>query len=335
MRSDQAMYPMKKTFVLFILLLLYGLLQAQSPAATIDPLQVQKLIRFCDSSKADEIMLLHRDKVVLNWRNPHCDSLYMGTASMIKSWTGLVLGILIDRKLIKSVEDKVCTYLPEWKEGCTKNVTIQHLVSMSAGLNRKGARGVLSKTSMNKYVLGLTLDTLPDVRFNYSNESVQLLGLVIEKVSKKPLDRVFADLLFKPLGMDSTRMSRDSAGNALAFGGGITTLQDAAQVGLLMHNMGQYRGRQIVSEQWVKASITPSKRAPYYGYLWWLDNTSKHKNYAATGDLGQMTIVFPELDLIFLRRQNCDLSPASLSMRWMGPQFLELIANTLSPNNKP
>ncbi|MBK9488065.1 MAG: serine hydrolase [Haliscomenobacter sp.] len=120
---------------------------------------------------------------------------------------------------------------------------------------------------MNQYVLGLNLDTLPDVRFNYSNESVQLLGLIIEKVSKKPLDRVFTDLLFKPLCMDSTRMSRDSEGNVSAFGGGITTLQDAAQVGLLMRNMGQYQGRQIVSEQWVKASITPSKRAPYYGYL--------------------------------------------------------------------
>lgn len=294
------------------------------------PQQLQALIAFSDSSKADEILLLHQGKPILTWRNPHCDSLYMGTASMIKSWTGLLAGILVDQGRL-SVEDQVCQYLPEWKDGCTKNVRIEHLLTMSAGLNRKGAQGVLSQTDMNQYVLGLKLDTVPDLRFSYSNESVQLLGLIIERIYKKSLDQAFSELLFKPLGMDSTRLSRDNTGNVVAYGGGITTLQDAAQIGLLMSNAGQHQGRQIVSAAWVKASVSPSRLAPYYGYLWWLDNASTHKNYAATGDLGQMTIVFPELNLIFLRRQNCDLSPASLSMRWMGPKFLALLASTVVP----
>lgn len=295
-----------------------------------NPQQLRALIAFSDSSKADEILLLHQGKPILGWRNPHCDSLYMGTASMIKSWTGLLIGILIDQGRL-NVEDKVCQYLPEWKDGCTKNVRIEHLLTMTAGLNRKGAQGVLSQVNMNQYVLGLRLDTVPDLRFNYSNESVQLLGIIAERVYKKPLDQVFNELLFKPLDMDSTWLSRDKSGQVIAYGGGITTLQDAAQIGLLMSKHGQYKGRQIVSATWVKASVTASRLAPYYGYLWWLDNASAHKNYAATGDLGQMTIVFPELDLIFVRRQNCDLSPASLSMRWMGPKFLALLASTVAP----
>lgn len=295
-----------------------------------NPQQLQALIAFSDSSKADQILLLHEGKPILTWRNPQCDSLYMGTASMIKSWTGLLAGILIDQGRLR-VEDRVCQYLPEWKDGCTKNVRIEHLLTMTAGLNRKGARGVLSQADMNQYVLGLKLDTVPDLRFSYSNESVQLLGIVIERIYKKPLDQAFNNLLFRPLGMDSTRLTHDGAGNVVAYGGGITTLQDAAQIGLLMSNAGQYQGRQIVSAAWVKASITPSRMAPYYGYLWWLDNASTYKNYAATGDLGQMTIVFPELDLIFLRRQNCDVSPASVSMRWMGPRFLALLASTVAP----
>jgi hypothetical protein len=72
---------------------------------------------------------------------------------------------------------------------------------------------------------------------------------------------------------------------------------------------------------------------PYYGYLWWLDNQSANINYAATGDLGQMTIVFPDLGLVFVRRQNCDLSSESVAMRWMGPDFLKLVASTVKKKN--
>lgn len=294
-----------------------------------DALQVQKLIAFCDSTKADEILVLHAGKPVCHWKNPHCDSVYMGTASMVKSWTGLAVGCLIDRGLIKSVDDRVCQYLPEWGPGCEQDVRIRHLLTMSAGLNRRGPRGILSKSDMNAYALQLKLDTFPDVRFSYSNESAQLLGILIEKVAKKPVDKCFREWLFAPLGMDSTTLSRDSAGNLLTYGGCITTLQDAAQIGLLMLQKGQYKGRQVVSEQWIDASVTPSKLAPYYGYLWWLDNQSEHKNFAATGDLGQMTIVFPALDLVFVRRQNCDLSSNSIAMRWMGPDFLKLVASVV------
>jgi len=48
--------------------------------------------------------------------------------------------------------------------------------------------------------------------------------------------------------------------------------------------------------------------------------------YAATGFSGQMTIVFPELDLIFLRRQSCN-KDISGNMTWMGPEFSTLITS--------
>ena len=305
-------------------------LPCSAQQSRIDADKLQRLIHCCDSTKADEILLIHRGKAVAHWKNEACDSVYMGTASMLKSWTGLVVGSLINRGLIGSVDDPVCRYLPGWQEGCKKQVTIRHLLTMSGGLNRRGARGVLSKSDMNAYVLGLAPDTLPGLRFSYSNESAQLLGMVIEKVMQKDAGQCFRELLFEPLGMDSTTLSRDSAGNFITYGGCKTTLEDASRVGLMMLGKGLYQGRRVVSEKWVEASVTPSPRAAYYGYLWWLDNNNPdYRNYAATGDLGQMTIVFPDLDLVFVRRQNCDLSPESVQMRWMGPWFLKLIADVV------
>lgn len=303
---------------------------------------LNKLLTFCDSTKADEILIVHKEEIVIHWHRTdfsklqvdttlaRCGNPYMPTASMVKSWVGLLIGILIDKGLINSIDDYVCKYLPEWQIGCQNNITVKHLLTMTGGFKRLGARGVLSQSNMNKFVLTLKPDTLPDIRFSYSNESVQLLGILIERVTKLKGDEAFNKYILEPLEMDSTSFSKDSVGNIIFYGGCTTTVRSAYKVGQLMLNKGKWKGKQIISEHWVKESTTSSKLAPYYGYLWWIDRNSIHWNYAAIGDLGRMTIVFPELDLVFIRNQSCDLSPSSLNMSWMGPQFLDLIYNILN-----
>lgn len=331
-------HPMK--YLLILVILLYCNL---GKSQDVSNEKLNALIDFCDSTKADEILLQHKGKIISHWKrtdfskvqsefaNPECGSPYMGTASMVKSWTGIVTGILLDIGTIDSLDAPACKYIPEWKAGCENNITIRHLLTMTAGLNRKGPRGVLSQSDMNQYVLSLKPDTLPGIRFSYSNESVQLLGLILERATGKKADVVFKELLFTPLKMDSTTLSLDSAGNVIVYGGCKTTVKDAVKVGQLMLNQGRYANKQIVSSQWVKASVTPHSLAPYYGYLWWIDKSSENWNYAATGDLGQMTIVFPESELVFIRKQTCDLSPASVNMTWMGPGFLTLLTNITKP----
>lgn len=106
---------------------------------SIDTRNLAKLYRFCDSTKADELLVSVNGKIVTHWKRsnfqnleidtstakPYCQSLYFNTASMIKSWTGLVVGMLIDKGFIKNVDDLVCTYLPDWEIGCFRNNTVR------------------------------------------------------------------------------------------------------------------------------------------------------------------------------------------------------------------
>lgn len=327
------MSEMNKYFFALGLLLLacnHSPSQAQELPAEINPLKLEKLLAFCDSSRADEILILYKGEAIAHWKNPYCDTLYMDTRSMVKSWTGLVVGILIDKKLIKSVDEPVCTYLPEWEDGCKHSVTIRNLLNMTAGFNRKSGQGALVQDDINSWLIKQKLDTLPNIRMDYSNESVHLLGMIIEQVTGKDADEVFREHLFDPLGMDSSSLGRDPSGNAVVFGGCKTTVEDAAQVAILMRNRGIFNGKQVVSPSWIEESIKPGSLSPFYGFLWWIDHASAHKNYAAMGDLGQMTIIFPGLDLILIRRQDCDFSPPSLKMSWMGPGFLQLIADIVT-----
>jgi len=285
---------------------------------------LETLIKYCDSTYADEILIVHKNKIVKHWKNEGCDSVLFNTASMVKSWTGIVIGILIDKGMIKSVNDYVCQYIPEWEDGCDHKVTIKNLLTMSAGLNRRRNLGIISKDDMNQYAMSVKLDTLPNIRFGYSNESVQLLGIIIERVTGKKAQDYFNEVLFGPLEMSSTTLFTDKKGNDMVFGGAKTTILDAMKIALLYTNNGLYKGKSIVSKKWINESLEPSEFAPYYGYLWWLDNQSEDKNYAAQGDFGQLTIIFPNLDLIFLRQQSCNKT-ISGNMTFMGPAFLKLI----------
>lgn len=317
-----------KTYVL-LFLCISSLNETIAQIEEIDSTNLAKLIEFSKNTYTDEILLIHKNQVVCHWINENCDSTTFNTASMVKSWTGLVIGILVDKGLIRSEEDLVCNYLPEWKDGCENKVTIKNLLTMSAGLNRRsGAFGILAEENMNQYAQNVELDTLPNIRFNYSNESVQLLGLAIEKITGMSANDYFSQVLFEPLGMDSTRLGKDPIGNDIVFGGAITTIENASKIGLLMINKGRHNNDQIVSESWIRKSTSPSEKASYYSYLWWLDNNSENRNFAATGDFGQMTIVFPDLELLYLRRQSCN-KDISGNMKWMGPKFLELLASII------
>ncbi len=306
-------------------LALPALLKAQG---TIDKEKLQELKAFCVESGADKFAVIHNEKWVTNWENPDCDSTYMNTASMVKSWTGLMIGILINEGLIGSVDDNVCEYLPEWAAGCEQKVTIRHLLTMTSGLLKKPAvQSVLAQSDMNAFVLQTKLDVAPGTKFSYSNESVQLLGLVIERVCGKSANACFEEKLFEPLGMDSTRLWQDRSGNDVTYGGCQTTIQDAAQIGLMVSNDGKYNGERIVSSQWLADSFTGTEQAPRYGYLWWID--PNHNSVAAMGDFGQMTIYFPDLDLIFVRQQSCQNSDRKKNLNWMGPDFLELLRSVV------
>lgn len=313
-------------FSCLLLQALFGYSQILPIESRISP---EDFIEYNHAIYTDEFMLIHKDSLIQHWVNPDCDSTFMNTASMVKSWTAIVIGAIIEDGLIESVDDPVCDYVPDWKDGCEHDVRIKHLLSMSAGIDKKrGAAGILAAENVNDYATKVRLDTMPGIRFNYSNAGVQLLALVIQAATGDSVDKAFAKYLFNPLSMHSSSLYHDAVGNAVVFGGARTTVSDAAKVARMMINKEGHRSEIAVSDEWLKSCIRPSENADFYGYLWWIDNRSKHFNYAAMGDFGQLTVIFPDLDLIYVRRQSCNKQKSG-NMTFMGPQFLELIASTV------
>jgi CubicO group peptidase (beta-lactamase class C family) len=81
-----------------------------------------------------------------------------------------------------------------------------------------------------------------------------------------------------------------------------------AKIGLLLlHDGRDPSGHQIVSESWLRESITPQVTAVEdksctikYGYFWWLGPACKTPWYAAMGNGGQLIWVSPSLDIVIV-----------------------------------
>lgn len=239
--------------------------------------------------------------------------------------------------------------IPEWTAGADAGVTIRHLLTMTAGLaDRTGNRitvpplaadadrpepgpGVVAEKNTTGYVMDLPLDWSPGERFSYSNEGVQLLSPILERAAGMPLAQYARERLFAPLGMASTRLMVDRYYNTVTFGGAETTLTDFARIGQLMLNRGTWNGASIVPAEWVERSTTPTEAMPNYGFLWWID--PERANFAATGSLGRMCTVFPDLDLIVARLQR-DPQPEA-TVQYQGVETLNLLREIVEGGSLP
>jgi len=294
----------------------------------------------CKKSGSFGCLVAYKGRVVQEWYRTEHRSPFVGTRSAVKSWTGLLTGMLIADGAIDSVGVPVAKWIPEWTAGAQADVTIRHLLTMTSGLSDRtgnpmtipppdsatAARipsgpGVVAAENTTGFVFDLQLDFPPGERFSYSNEGVQLLSPILERAAGIPLARYARERLFRPLGMENTHLRVDDYYNTVTFGGAETTLSDFARIGQLMLNDGTWNGTQIVPKSWVERSTTPTPQMSNYGFLWWIDR--KRGNFAATGSLDNVCIVFPELNLVVARMQR-DPQP-NAEVKYQSAETLKLL----------
>lgn len=245
--------------------------------------------------------------------------------SATKSVTSLLVGIAIDRKLIAGVDEPVLKFLPDYaavKQAGWDTITLRHLLTMSSGIKWDEARSWTDPKNDEPhlgfeadplgYVLSRPIAAPPDVLWTYNGGGTDLLGNVIERVSKKSLETFAREALFQPLGITDVEWKTYPKNSKIAAAAGLRLRpRDAAKIGQLVLNRGQWSGQQIVSADWIAQSITPRFQAigffgstMFYGYQWWMGRSlvggKDIKWIGAFGWGGQRIFIVPELDLVMM-----------------------------------
>src|SRR5215831_179869 len=140
---------------------------------------------------------------------------------------------------------------------------------------------------------------------NLELQRTLLLEAVIAKAAGGALDDVAREFLLEPLGITDFEWTKAQSG-ILEWGGLRLRSRDLAKIGQLVVNGGNWNGRQIVSQKWMKEStaahIAPAHLTYFYGYQWWLGRSLVEGRevqwVCAMGHGGQRIFAVPALDLV-------------------------------------
>jgi CubicO group peptidase (beta-lactamase class C family) len=234
---------------------------------------LEELRKRAEETSSAAVVIIKDGQLVADWdfgqkRGP------IEAMSATKSIVSLAIGQLVDAGKIKSVDQPVCDFYPEWKQGRKKNITIRHLLNQTSGLQNVPSTGpeIYPSPDFVQLALAAELNDDPGSKFSYNNKAVNLLAGVVKQASGGiRMDQYLGKEIFEPLGIKDFSWTLDRAGNPHGMSGLQIRAIDLAKIGQMMLDRGSWKGKQILSEDWVRKSVEPSQEYyPLYGLLWWL-----------------------------------------------------------------
>ncbi|MAF77523.1 MAG: hypothetical protein CME60_05120 [Halobacteriovoraceae bacterium] len=290
--------------------------------------------------------------------------------SLTKSLTSTIIGAAIHRGHIE-LDALAKDYYPEMNREKAKDVTLRHILNMSAGFkfyeenpinialsdsifvyySKKAYRDVA------KHVASLEMKYAPDEQFNYGTHQPMLAMGMLKKAINNPsiYDELPWELLFKPLGIKNIVFERDLAGTFLGGSTGWGVAKEYAKLGLLMLEDGIWEGKRILPEGWVKfatQTVAPALlkkksedgemrlNVESYGAYWWLNKKlpmNKTRPYPSAPETLYQAMGFRGQTMGVLPEQNIIIVRMGSDGRkpkkkLKRDKFYKLLMNSLKPN---
>ena len=168
----------------------------------------------------------------------------------------------------------------------------------------------------------------PGTVWEYNDVRVNALALAVTSVWRKPLPQVLKQYIMDPIGASNTwrwtgyrnawivldgQPVQSVSGGGHWGGGMFINAFDMARFGLLTMHRGNWNGKQLLSEQWVKQALTPTTAKTDYGYMNWFLNTDKKllpdapaTAFMHIGNGNNLIYVDPEHELVMVVRWIAD-----------------------------
>jgi CubicO group peptidase (beta-lactamase class C family) len=189
--------------------------------------------------------------------------------SCTKSFTSAAVGIAIDRGYINGVNERMFEFFPEYEmDNLTeekKSITLEHLLTMSAGLDWNELDVYYSDPEnafyqwrraddRTRFILDRPIEYRPGSIHDYNSGLSDLLSIIVEKETGMRTDSFAEKYLLAPIGIDDYYWATDPAGHAIGFGQMRLTPRNMARFGYLYLKNGRWEDKQIISENWILES---------------------------------------------------------------------------------
>jgi CubicO group peptidase (beta-lactamase class C family) len=271
-------------------------------------------------------LILKGGRIVAEWGDIARPDL---TFSIAKSYLSVLAGIASDDGLLADVDEPVRVSVddPLLQGPHNGRITWRHLLQQSSEWDGE----LFGKSDQVDHFrqIGPGADNSrkgqlrerrePGTFYEYNDVRVNLLSYCLLRLFGRSLPEVLRERVMDPIGasedwewngystswveLDGKRVQSVPGGSHWGGGLAISAL-DHARFGLMVARRGDWQGRRILSESWVRQMLEPSPTLPSYGYLWWL-NTNPALPASALSALGAGSNVIwidPDHDIVVVSR---------------------------------
>jgi len=253
------------------------------------------------------LMILRNGKVIsdaaFGLQDP---SLWKMTFSAAKSVTALAIGLLVDGGKV-SLSDKVAKFfekkLAPLSKITIKDLTVEDLLTMRSCLMFAEASAMVETDWQKAFLNSVTTGKIGE-DFNYNSLNSYMLAAIVSSVTGESLSDFLRKALFGPMGIEDFYWETCPEGIEKGGWGLYMHAEDMAKLGQLVLNKGLWKGKRLLSEEWISAMtsthvLTPESYGNYnYGYHIWV---GKDKNtFLFNGMFGQNVLGFFDNGIILV-----------------------------------
>ncbi len=279
-------------------------------------------------------MLLKNGRNIADcWWKPYAAQYRHQLFSLSKSFTSIAIGLAVEEGLLTTGTLVADIFADEMKElgekvdEKIKKMTVKNLLTMGTGMTYENWVWDEGDNSNNILeFLSSHVKNEPGSTFFYNTLATYMCSAIITRLTGQKLVDYLMPRLFEPLGIDPF-WEEDKLGISYGgFGLNIRT-EDIAVFGQMLLQNGEFNGRQLVPEAWVKEATSKqinngedadSDWAQGYGYQFW--RCVPDGVYRGDGMYGQYCIVMPDQNCVIAVTSNLDMD-----------KFMKLIWNDLLP----
>ncbi|MFF2084690.1 serine hydrolase domain-containing protein [Nocardia sp. NPDC058176] len=250
--------------------------QTASPEqAALDPALVAAAMDLATDDTRFNIQLYRNNCLIATGpRNEQSGGVAWNLWSGTKSIVALVAGTAVDEGLL-AIDAPIGDYLPEGLgDAAHREITVRNLLTESSGMEvavvAEGATGLAQlDPNVVAQALAMPIERPQGTMFRYSQRAVDLLVYVVQQAIGEDFQAFAQRKLFDPLGIARTDYywARDRAGNTYGHAHLILPPDDFAKLGLLVVNRGRWNEQQVISDDYMRAALSPSASMPCYGFL--------------------------------------------------------------------
>ncbi len=286
--------------------------------------------------KGKALLVFHEGRLKLEYYAPGMNAqTKFNSYSMAKSLVGALILKAHAEGLIGSLDDQIGDYLPRLGDQAVHRLPIRSLLRMRSGLafeseGKRLAPGLplkqkrmarynpfgklvrLHMTGLSIVSQGLHANPARIGQYNYQNINTAILGALLTKIYRQPLEKILSDKLWKPAGAGGARWRRYDRGKPVSpYCCIYASARDWLRIGIFLANNGSVGTPFLPKKLWNSymnggystAELSTNRYGlhVYHNILDRQGQSLQGRFTFAFGNMGQVIYMMPDKDFVVVR----------------------------------